>query len=61
VKEEQEQYKHMGHLQHDEWDRQHGDRSSKDAVGNEEGRNLIEFCERKEWKVWQGGKRTDIY
>jgi hypothetical protein len=31
----------MGHLKHDEWDRQHGDRSSKDAVGNEEGRKLI--------------------
>jgi hypothetical protein len=36
----------MGHLQYDEWDRQHGDRSSKDAVGIEEGRKLIEFCER---------------
>jgi hypothetical protein len=36
----------MGHLQHDEWDRHHDDRSSKDAVGNEEGSKLVEFSER---------------
>jgi len=28
----------MGHMKLDEWGRQNGDRSSKDAVGNEEGR-----------------------
>jgi hypothetical protein len=58
VKAEQEQYKQTcyayGHLQHDEWDRQHGDRSSKDAVGNEGGRILIEFCERKSLEMLNG-------
>jgi len=58
VKEEQEQYKkpatHVGHLKHDEWDRQHGDRSSKDAVRNEEGRKLIEFCERNSLEMLNG-------
>jgi hypothetical protein len=44
----------MGHLQHDEWGRQHGDRSSKDVVVNEEGRKLIEFCERNSLEMLNG-------
>jgi hypothetical protein len=44
----------MGHLQRDEWDRQHGDRSSKDALGIEEGRKLIEFFERNFLEMLNG-------
>jgi hypothetical protein len=44
----------MGHLQQNEWDRQHGDRSSKHAVGNEGGRKLIEFFEKNSLEMLNG-------
>jgi hypothetical protein len=44
----------MEQLQHDEWDRHHDDRSSKDAVVNEEGSKLIEFPERNSLEMLNG-------